>query len=178
MMPAIKTILTWFMLFGFSQSAVLRINKKDRTHQVVFKRIGNYMTDLHFHLVRIPENLSNIIETPRKALKAIETYIKNVYQQSLMYHKDHQRGNIADKHQTHLVAQLIKDTSEDNEHIIESTSINPKQHNVTYQIQTLGQNGNFNIFLVWEQHCSVCTTTSIKMQTTHKLQRIPNPSLA
>jgi hypothetical protein len=29
-----------------------------------------------------------------------------------MYSKDHQRGNIADQHQAHLAAQLIKETSD------------------------------------------------------------------
>jgi hypothetical protein len=43
-------------------------------------------------------------------MKTIEAYIKNVYQQLLMYYKDQQTGNIADKHQAHLGAQLIKDT--------------------------------------------------------------------
>jgi hypothetical protein len=45
-------------------------------------------------------------------MKTIETCLKNVYQQLLFYYKDHQRCNIADKHQAHLAAQLIKDTSD------------------------------------------------------------------
>ena len=45
-------------------------------------------------------------------MKTIEAYIKNVNQQLLMYYKDQQRGNIADKHQAHIAAQLINDTSD------------------------------------------------------------------
>jgi hypothetical protein len=33
-----------------------------------------------------------------------------MYQQSLMYYKDQQRDNVANKHQAHLAAQLLKDT--------------------------------------------------------------------
>jgi hypothetical protein len=105
-------MLTWFMLVGMTQSAVIRINKMDQIHQVVFKRIGHYATDVLFHHVRILVNLSNVIETLRKAMQTIEAYIKNVHQQLLMYFKDHQRGNITDKHQAHLAALLVKDTSD------------------------------------------------------------------
>jgi hypothetical protein len=84
----------------------------DPTHQVVFKTIGHYTTDVHFHYVWIPVNLSKAIQTPKKDMKTVERHIKNVYHQSLMYYKDNQRGSIADKHQAHLVAQLMKDTIE------------------------------------------------------------------
>jgi hypothetical protein len=106
----IKTI--WFLIFNFTHCAVVKINKDHRTHQVVFKQIGNYATDVHCHHICILFNLSKIIDTPMKAMKTIETYIKNVYQHSLMYYKDHQRGIIGDKHQAHLAAELIKDTSD------------------------------------------------------------------
>jgi hypothetical protein len=65
---------------------------------------------MRYHHIQLPVNLSKIIDTPVKAMETIETYIKNVYNQSLMYHKNHQRGNIVDKHQAHLAAQLVKDT--------------------------------------------------------------------
>jgi hypothetical protein len=42
----------------------------------------------------------------------VETYIRNLYQQSFMYYQDHQRGNLVDKHQAHFAAQLVKDTSD------------------------------------------------------------------
>jgi hypothetical protein len=86
------------MLLGFTQSAVMRINKMDRTHQVVFKIIGHYTKDVHFHHIGILVNLSKVIEIPRKAMETIKGYIKNVYQQWLIYYKDNQRGNITDKH--------------------------------------------------------------------------------
>jgi hypothetical protein len=69
-------------------------------------------TDVHYRHIRIPVKLSKIIDTPMKTMVTIDSYIKNVYHQSIMYFKDHQRGNIADKHQAHLAEQLIKDTSE------------------------------------------------------------------
>jgi hypothetical protein len=74
-------MLIWYMLLGLSQSAVVRINKMDRTHQVVFKRIGHYTTIVHFHHVRISVNLFKVIET----METIEGYIRNVYQQLLMH---------------------------------------------------------------------------------------------
>jgi hypothetical protein len=52
--PLLKLILTWFMLFGLAQDAIKRINKLDPTHQVVFKRLGNFTTDFHFQPIRIP----------------------------------------------------------------------------------------------------------------------------
>jgi hypothetical protein len=100
------------MLLGLTQIAVVRINKMYQTHQVVFKRIGHSATDIHFHYVRIPVNLSKIIQTPSKAMETKEGSIKNVYQQLLMYYKDQQRGNVADKHQAHLAAQLLMDSSD------------------------------------------------------------------
>jgi Cys-tRNA synthase (O-phospho-L-seryl-tRNA:Cys-tRNA synthase) len=84
--------------------AVVKINKEEKTHQVVFKRIGHYTTDVHFDHIGISVNLTKIVSTPTKAMETINTCIKNVYQKSLMYHKDHQQGNIADKHQAHLGA--------------------------------------------------------------------------
>ncbi len=52
------------------------------------------------------------IEIPVKAMETIKTYVQNVWKQSLMFYRDELRGNIADKHQAHLAAQLIKDTSD------------------------------------------------------------------
>jgi hypothetical protein len=108
----LKSMMIWFLIFELTQCAVLKISKEDRTHQVGFKRIGNYATDVHFDHIRILVNFSKVINTPVKAMSTKETYIQNVYQQYLMYSKDQQRGNIADKHQSHLVAQLIKETSD------------------------------------------------------------------
>jgi hypothetical protein len=55
--------------------------------------------------------LSKIIDTPTVAMQHMKTYLKEVYQQSLIYYRDERRGNMMDKHQAHLAATLIKETS-------------------------------------------------------------------
>jgi hypothetical protein len=45
------------------QCAVSKVDKNVQTHQVVFKRIGNYATNVHYRHVRIPVNMSKIIDT-------------------------------------------------------------------------------------------------------------------
>jgi hypothetical protein len=109
--PKIKRTFGWTILWALmlelAQSAVVKINKEEKTHQVVFKRIRNYATDVHYRHIQITVNLSQIIDTPMKAMATIDSFIKNMYHQSIIYYKDHQRGSIADKHQTHLAAQLI-----------------------------------------------------------------------
>jgi hypothetical protein len=62
--------------------------------------------------VRIPVKLTNIIETPTVAMQHMRRYVKEVYQQSIMYYKDERRGNMVDEHQAHLAATLVKETSE------------------------------------------------------------------
>jgi hypothetical protein len=64
------------------QCAVIKINKNMQNQQVVFRRIENYAKNVHNHHVRIPVNLSKIIETPTKAMQHIRTYLKDVYEQS------------------------------------------------------------------------------------------------
>ena len=92
--------------------AVINVDKTVQNHQVVFKRIGHYATNVHYHHVRIPVDLSKIIETPTLALQKMKGYVKDVYQQSLMYYRDEGRGNVVDKHQAHLAATLIKEQSD------------------------------------------------------------------
>jgi hypothetical protein len=94
------------------QCAVIKINKNMQNHQVVFKRIGNYATNVHYHHVRIPVNLSKIMDTPAEAMQHIKTYVKEVYEQSIRYYRDEKRSNMIEKHQAHLAATLIKETSD------------------------------------------------------------------
>jgi hypothetical protein len=75
-------------MLKFIQSTVLKINKQEQTHQVVFKRIGNYATDVHNQHIPILVNLSKIIDTPVMAMITVESYVKNVYHQPLMYNTD------------------------------------------------------------------------------------------
>jgi hypothetical protein len=88
---------------------VIKIDKNMQTHQVVFKRIGNYATNVHYHHIRIPVNLSKIISTPTEAMEHIEVYVKDVYEQTVRYNRDERRGNMVDKHQAHLAATLVKE---------------------------------------------------------------------
>jgi hypothetical protein len=66
------------MISTSMQCAVIKINKNVQDHQVVFKGIGNYSTNVHYHHVRIPVNLSKIINTPTEAMQHIRTYVKDV----------------------------------------------------------------------------------------------------
>ena len=68
--------------------------------------------DVNFHRIRIPVNVSKLIETPAKAIETLRSYVKNVHLQSFTYLRDEQRENMVDKHQAHLVATLIKETSD------------------------------------------------------------------
>ena len=52
-------------------------------HQVMFKSIGDYATDVHFHHVKIPIPLKELMETPRKSIKLLETYKYNIYPNAL-----------------------------------------------------------------------------------------------
>jgi hypothetical protein len=89
--------LVILMTSSLMQCAVITVDKNVQNHQVAFKRIGNYATNVHYHHVRIPVNLSKIIEMPTVAMQHMKTYVKEVYLQSLMYHRDERRGNMVDK---------------------------------------------------------------------------------
>jgi hypothetical protein len=90
----LKFMMIWVQIFSYTQCAMLKIEKEDRTHQVVFKRISIYATDVQYHHIHIPVHLTNIIETATKVIETIETYIKNVHHQSLMYFKDNQKETL------------------------------------------------------------------------------------
>ena len=106
-------MMLWsLMTLTLVHCAVVKINKDDKTHQVVFKRIGNYATDVHFHNIRIPVNLSTVIETPMKAMRQVKAFVNNVYQISLVYYREDHHPNTVDKHQAHVAAQLVKESSD------------------------------------------------------------------
>jgi hypothetical protein len=75
----------------------------------VLKWIGNYARDVHF---QIPDIVLKINKTPPKAMEILKSNVKNVYQQSIGYNRDKQRDNMMDKHQAHLEATLIKESSD------------------------------------------------------------------
>jgi hypothetical protein len=100
------------MILTLMQCAVIKIIKNLQNHQVLFKRIGNYATNVIYHHIRISVNLSKIIDTPTETMQHIKTYVKNVYEQTVHYYRDETRGNMVDKLQAHLAGTLIKETSE------------------------------------------------------------------
>ncbi len=57
-------------------------------------------------------NLSKIISTPTEAIEHIKVTVKDVYEQTVRYNRDERRGNMVDKHQAHLAATLVKESSE------------------------------------------------------------------
>jgi hypothetical protein len=103
------------MNLTLTHCAVVRVNKEDKSHQVVFKTIGNYATKAHFRLIHIPVNLFKIIETPEKAMSIIKTLVLNIYQQSFSFYRSSKKGEvIMNKHKAHLAAQLMKYLSDFN----------------------------------------------------------------
>jgi hypothetical protein len=77
------------------------VNKVDKNYQVVFKKIGNYATDVHFHHIHIPLNISKIMVT-------LERTMENICAQCVPITTN---GKIMDEHQAHIVAQLMRGLS-------------------------------------------------------------------
>jgi hypothetical protein len=76
------------------------------------------------------------INTPAKAMETLKSYVKNVYQQSVLYYRNEQRGKVVDLQHTHLQATLIKECSD----IILNTSsdqFNAIQNNLISVTSTL-----------------------------------------
>ena len=84
----LNTWLVTLTILTSIQCAVIKIDKNKQSHQVVFKRIGNYATNVHYHHIRIPVNLTKIISTPTEAMEHIKVYIKDVYEQTVRYNRD------------------------------------------------------------------------------------------
>ena len=76
-----------------------------KEHQIIFRRIGDYATDVVFHHIHIPIPLDKINEVSDKAISKIKAYAENVYQESMMhYHDDNQ---YADSKKAEGYAKLI-----------------------------------------------------------------------
>ena len=80
----------------FAVSALTLVNADpipaQSNHQVVFKSIGTYATNVNYHHVRIPLPLGEFEETPAKAMKIIEKYTHNIFTNSLEYFKQDPRN--------------------------------------------------------------------------------------
>ena len=64
-------------------------NLDQQNHQVIFKRIGEYATDVEFHHVHIPVPLGLQVQVANQAMDIIKKYAQNIHQETLMhYHKD------------------------------------------------------------------------------------------
>jgi hypothetical protein len=50
-----------------------------------------------------------MIETPARAMGTLKSYVKNLYQHSVMDYRDKQWANMVDKHQAHLLANKKKE---------------------------------------------------------------------
>ena len=63
------------------------LNTKE--HQIIFKRVGEYATDVQFHHVHIPINLGKQIKIAEEAKQIITQYAHAIYQDTLKhYNKD------------------------------------------------------------------------------------------
>jgi N-acetyl-beta-hexosaminidase len=81
------------------------LNPKE--HQIFFRRIGEYATEVNFHHVHIPIPLNKINQVADKAIEKVKAYAKNVYDESMMhYHPDNQ---YADTKKSEWYALLITD---------------------------------------------------------------------
>jgi hypothetical protein len=62
-----------------------------RDHQIIFRRMGDYATDVTFHHVHIPVPLDMINNVANTAMAKIRSYAKFLYHESMMhYHEDNQ----------------------------------------------------------------------------------------
>ena len=54
-----------------SSTAQLCMPVNNQNHQVLFSNIGHFATNVNFHHVRIPVNLTTILNAPKLALQKI-----------------------------------------------------------------------------------------------------------
>jgi hypothetical protein len=82
-----------------------QLNPKE--HQIIFRRMSDYATDVTFHHIHIPVLLGMINKVADMAIAKIRSYAVNVYQESMMhYHEDNQ---YADTKKGEGYAKLIAD---------------------------------------------------------------------
>ena len=56
-------------------------------HQIIFRQIGKYETDVEFHHVHIPIQLGTQIEIADRAMEIIDLYTTNIYKEMLMHYE-------------------------------------------------------------------------------------------
>ena len=73
------TTLCLYSMMQLSSAAQLGMPITNQNHQVIFSNIRHFDTNVNFHHVRIPVNLTTIINTPKAALQKIKAQNRNVY---------------------------------------------------------------------------------------------------
>ena len=73
------TILCLYLMMQLSSAAQLGMPITNQNHQVIFSNIGHFATNVNFHHVRIPVNLTTIIDTPKAPLQKIKAQNRDVY---------------------------------------------------------------------------------------------------
>ena len=68
---------------AISSAAQLGMPNTNQNHQVIFSNHVNFTTNVNFTHVRIPVNLTTILNTPKLALKKIKKVNKEVYKAAM-----------------------------------------------------------------------------------------------
>ena len=76
-------------------------------HQIIFKRIGEYATNVEYHHIHIPVNLMEQVAVADKAKHMISHYAETIYQETLMHY--HQDNQYPDEQKAKAYANLLKD---------------------------------------------------------------------
>ena len=62
-----------------------------KEHQIIFKRIGEYATDVEFHHIHVPVDLRKFINIADQAMDVIQHYSTNLYQETKMHYNKENR---------------------------------------------------------------------------------------
>ena len=93
-------------------TAQLGMPVTNQNHQVIFSNLGHFATNVNFHHVRIPVNLTTIMETPKMAIQKIKAQNKNVYTMTIAELKNTMGFNKSDS-LSQVIAQQAFNTAED-----------------------------------------------------------------
>ena len=99
-------------MMQLSSAAQLGMPVTNQNHQVIFSNLGHFATNVNFHHVRIPVNLTTIMETPKMAINKIKAQNKNVYTMTIAELKNTAGFNKSDS-LSQVIAQQAFNTAED-----------------------------------------------------------------
>ena len=104
---ALKQILTSPVPINIDGHWLTTEDLDSKEHQIIFRRMGDYATDVIFHHIHIPVSLDTINKISEKAIFQIKKYAEYVFKESMMhYHGDNQN---ADNKKAEEHARLITD---------------------------------------------------------------------